>query len=80
MDAEIIERLERIEQSIGTPPKEYVDTKGAADFLSMSHQQLELWRHRRNGGPPFCRVGKRVVYAIKDLREFVEQGRELPLP
>jgi hypothetical protein len=76
---EIIERLDRIESALRAPAREYLDTEGAAEFVGLSKQQLELWRTQRQG-PRFVKIGRAVRYAIADLRDFM--GRQIvePLP
>jgi hypothetical protein len=41
----------------------------AADFLRLSPRTLEKYRVR-GGGPPFRKLGRRVVYAHSDLEEW----------
>lgn len=75
---EIIDRLDRIEAAIAKPPRAYLDTRGAADHLGLSTQQLELWR-MKGGGPAFHRVGRKCLYAVEDLRAFMDALRREPL-
>jgi hypothetical protein len=75
---EILERLERIEAALAAPPRAYLDTEGAAGFLGLSTQQLELWR-MKGGGPATHRVGRKVLYAVADLRSFMDGLRRQPL-
>ncbi len=60
------------EQDNTTHPytSEYLTTKQAAKFLGVSHQFLELARHRREG-PPFVKLSRLVRYSIKDLNEYM---------
>jgi hypothetical protein len=38
--------------------------------------QLAEWRSR-GGGPRYIKMGRKVLYAVRDLREFVESfGKE----
>ncbi|MEI7605930.1 MAG: helix-turn-helix domain-containing protein [Rhodospirillaceae bacterium] len=46
------------------------DTAAAAAFLSLSPKTLEVYRCR-GGGPPFARLGRRVVYRERDLELWV---------
>jgi hypothetical protein len=72
---EIIDRLDRIVEALARPPREYVDIEGAADFLGVSRQTLDVWRMHREG-PTFIRVGKqRIMYALADLRAFMSANR-----
>lgn len=73
---EALARLDRIEAGLKAPPKQYLDTEGAAEFTSISAVQLAEWRSR-GGGPRYIKMGRKVLYAVRDLREFVEAfGRE----
>lgn len=74
---EIMERLERIEAAL-TAPKAYLDTVEAAQFLGLSHQQLSLWRMKKEG-PVFYKVGKSVRYAVTDLHAYMGELRQEPL-
>ena len=42
----------------------------AADYLRMKLQTLANWRCY-GGGPKFTRVGNRIFYPVRNLREFV---------
>ncbi|MFD1331117.1 helix-turn-helix transcriptional regulator [Methylopila musalis] len=69
-------RLERIEKGLAKPPSEYLDTEAAAVFTSISAVQLAEWRSR-GGGPRYIKMGRKVLYAVRDLRNFVESfGKE----
>jgi hypothetical protein len=55
-----------------TPPASpYTDTNGAASFLLNSAQTMANWR-LKGGGPPFSKIGKKVIYAVSDLLAFIE--------
>lgn len=75
---DILTRLDRIERSLSAPPREFLDTATAAEFLGLSTQQLEVWR-MRGGGPAVHRVGRKCLYAVSDLREFMASLRQEPL-
>ena len=75
---EIIDRLDRIEAALALPQRAYLDTREAADHLGLSTQQLELWR-MKGGGPAFHRVGRKCLYAVDDLRAFMDGLRQEPL-
>ncbi|PZT76772.1 MULTISPECIES: helix-turn-helix domain-containing protein [unclassified Streptomyces] len=42
----------------------------AAEYLGISPNTLYVWRHRRQG-PPSFRMGRRVMYRITALDEWV---------
>ncbi len=59
------------------PPKNQpkrVDTVGAAKFIGVSRRTLEKWRYV-GGGPPYLKLGRRVLYSMSDLEVWVK-GRE----
>jgi predicted DNA-binding transcriptional regulator AlpA len=66
---------------LGTPPrpqaqgeKRYVREKEAATFLGVSVSALRSWRGKRSPcGPPVTRMGKMVLYSMKELERFMEQ-------
>lgn len=76
---DVVNRLDRIADALTAPPREYLDIDAAADFIGVSRQTIDLWRMERSG-PAFVRVGKqRVMYAVKDLRAFMDANRVEPL-
>ncbi|WP_162933081.1 AlpA family transcriptional regulator [Roseovarius sp. EL26] len=75
MQQDITQRLERIEEAIIAPPKEYLNIKQAASFIGVSRQTLDLWRMNAKG-PAVHRVGTRVLYSIADLRTFMAENRQ----
>ena len=74
---EALARLSRIESHLARPEAEYLDTEAAAAFTSISTVQLAEWRSRGENGPRYIKIGRKVLYAVRDLREFVESfGKE----
>jgi predicted DNA-binding transcriptional regulator AlpA len=56
----------------GFPPR-YLRTPEAARFLGLSGRTLE--KHRTYGtGPTYRKLGGRVVYAVDDLKTWVDRG------
>jgi predicted DNA-binding transcriptional regulator AlpA len=54
-------------------PLPFLRTQEAARFIGVSTRTLE--KHRMYGtGPKYSKVGGRIVYAVCDLREWVELG------
>ena len=76
---QIEERLDRIEAQLASPPRAYLPVKEAAVYLGLSKQQLNLWRMKGGGGPAFHRVGRRCLYAVEDLKAFMDDLRQEPL-
>lgn len=51
---------------------EVLDNVEAARFLGVSPETLPQWRVRGNG-PPFVRVGRRVVYRRATLERWLQE-------
>lgn len=52
----------------------FVKTPEAAEYLRLRPATLERWR-TVGEGPPYRKLGRRVVYAIEDLQRFVRERR-----
>ena len=52
----------------------YLTTEEAATFLRISPRTLEK-RRVTGGGPRFCKLGGRVVYAVHDLDAWADARR-----
>ena len=50
--------------SIASP---VLDTVAAARYCSLSSKTLESWRCSGKNGPPFVKIGRRVLYRVADL-------------
>ena len=59
--------------SVSTP---FLDTREAATYLRLRPATLERWRSN-GGGPAYCKLGGRVVYAREELDAFADAGRRL---
>ncbi|MDU1671924.1 MAG: helix-turn-helix domain-containing protein [Bradyrhizobium sp.] len=56
----------------GLPPR-FLRTPEAARYLGLSGRMLE--KHRTYGtGPTYRKIGGRVVYALEDLKAWVDRG------
>jgi hypothetical protein len=49
----------------------------ASEVLGVSDGTLRQWRYRGRG-PAFIRVGSKVRYSLRDLREYIARGRVDP--
>ena len=49
----------------------YVDTKAAADYVGLSPSTLNRMRVTGDG-PRYSKVGRRVVYDLRDLDSWIE--------
>ncbi len=78
MQEDILARLDRIEALLSRPPVEYVDNDNAASFLGLQPATLEIWRSRAEG-PTYVKVGKKVMYAVTDLRDWMEARKKRAL-
>lgn len=59
------------EETRSRPTPTVLDTRAAADFLSVSPRTLEGMRVR-GGGPRFAKVGGSVRYRIASLEEYLQ--------
>ena len=50
---------------------QHLTSAQAADALALPESTLKTWRSEGRG-PTYCKLGRRVFYAVEDLREFVE--------
>ena len=53
-----------------TSTQHYLNTKQAAVYLGLSHQYLEIARHK-GGGPQYIKLAKAVRYRLEDLDEWM---------
>lgn len=53
---------------------DYIDTRSAAAFVSMGESTLEKLR-LTGGGPSYCKVGRRVLYEVADLRAWLAASK-----
>jgi predicted DNA-binding transcriptional regulator AlpA len=54
-------------------PLPFLRTQEAARFIGLSYRTLE--KYRMSGtGPKYMKIGGRIVYAVKDLREWAERS------
>ena len=79
---EILHRLYRLEVVVSRMrvpvPVEYFDNDQAAEFLGLKPSTLEIWRCRGEG-PHFIRVGRKIMYSVEDLRQYMAERRTSPL-
>jgi predicted DNA-binding transcriptional regulator AlpA len=60
------------DKNIDTTRAAFLTLPKAAAYLGISANTLYVWRHRRQGPPSFC-MGRRVMYRISALEEWVAQ-------
>lgn len=54
---------------------ELLTTEEAAAVLRLSPHTLKKWRRLRTG-PEYRKVGRRVVYRVKDLNSYIDAAFE----
>lgn len=54
------------------PEPAFLTLPRAAAYLGISANTLYVWRHRRQG-PPSFRMGRRVMYRVAALDDWVDQ-------
>ena len=52
-----------------TADRAFLTPKELAQRWRLNHQTLANWRHKRQG-PPFVRIGTRVLYPIEGIQSF----------
>lgn len=81
-EEELIERIAgSVVARLGTAPKSqakgdqrHVRDVEAAAFLGVSVFTLRSWRNRGTPlGPPVTRIGKMVMYSVRELERFMEE-------
>ncbi len=50
-----------------------LNTLQAAEFLGIQKNTLEVWRCYKKG-PKYSKIGRRVLYDIKDLEEYFQEN------
>ena len=68
------EPLEPLEPNDQTPKSPYLDQIEAAALCRLSPRTLEGYRLRGNG-PPYLKVGKKILYTKPDLIVWLERHR-----
>lgn len=53
----------------------FLNLPKAAEYLGISPNTLYVWRHRRQG-PPSFRMGRRVMYRISALDEWIAEQEQ----
>jgi len=89
---ELAGRVRQLEAALGVlaetdrpPPcaetdvKHHLNAPEAALYLGVSQSLLARWRSDLPGGPPFIRVGRRILYAVADLEFYLSARRQGPL-
>lgn len=70
----VVTRLSNAPKSQSSAENKYVSDKKAAHFLGVSAHTLRAWRSRKpTSGPPVTRIGKMVLYSVKELERYMEQ-------
>jgi len=70
----LVQELKRELVPILSIPRAWLDEKEAAGYLRLSVFSLRAWRSR-DEGPPFYRVGNRVVYKLGEIDRWMEKHR-----
>lgn len=56
--------------------KHTMEIDGAAEFISVKPRSLADLRFRARLGLPARRVGRKLVFLVKDLEDLLERGKE----
>ena len=52
--------------------QQYVNEDEVAQLTRLAVQTLRNWRHQRRGFP-YIKLGRRVLYPLKDIEQFLEE-------
>ena len=55
-------------------PDRNLSRKQAAKYLGVSHRTLGDWAYK-GGGPPYYKAGKKCVYRLSELDEWLKERR-----
>ncbi len=66
----------RTSRPIADNQAQRIDTVRAANFVGVSRRTLEKWRYE-GSGPPYLKLGRRVLYCLPDLEEWINRRRRL---
>ena len=70
----VVARLGNSPKAEGHSESRYVRDKEAASFLGVSAHTLRAWRSRgKPSGPTVTRMGRMVMYSVKELEQFMKQ-------
>jgi hypothetical protein len=77
MDAQLLEVANRSLERVKASPDELklVDTSTAANILGAQPATLVLWRCTQRYDLPYVKIGRLVLYDLRDLAEFVERRK-----
>ena len=56
-------------------PPELVKPKKTADLLGVTEDTLAIWRCTQRYDLPYVRVGKSIMYDLKDVVNFIERRK-----
>lgn len=57
----------------------FIDTKSAAQLMSLSHHTLQKWRSQGTDGPPYYPLGgNKVVYDPEEVVAWMRKRRQVP--
>lgn len=62
-------------REVGTSPdiRFSVSEQEASKLIGLSKSTLRAWRSQGRG-PAYCRLGRRIVYPLKGLEQFLERN------
>lgn len=69
----------KADQRNDIPLNGYLTTEEMAHELRVHRTTLAKWRMQRRG-PPFVKMGNRVLYNVERFRDWLEQSEISPIP
>ena len=63
---------------MSSSPRQFLTKKELAEYLGLSVFTIDSWVSERRE-IPFIKMGKRVMFDLADVRQWVEKNRFVPL-
>jgi len=53
----------------------YISEKDVGELFPIAPSTLKTWRSRKIPGPPYSKIGDRIVYKLSDLHDFFKRHK-----
>jgi len=63
---------------VGIPPRTYITPEQLSKRIGTHPVTLCNWRREKRFGPPFIKLGNRVLYALDEVEAWLENHRHKP--
>jgi hypothetical protein len=59
-----------------TAAREYISEKQVGELFPIAPSTLKTWRCRKIPGPPYSKIGDRIIYKVSDLHDFFNRHKD----